>query len=83
MAQIEYNTVKSWYQNQRIPNSENLLILSATLGVSMEFLLTGEDSIIQYPHRIKIIADKCLKASKNDLVLVERILRIEEKVFQK
>lgn len=41
MLHISPSTVGMYEQGRRVPSAEMLLILSQTLGVSVEFLLTG------------------------------------------
>lgn len=78
-SKLNYKTIKTQRSNNTLPNGEDIYSIAQAIGVSMEFLLTGINPKNQYSTRIKAIIDKCIAASENDLILVERILRIEEK----
>ena len=73
---LDYNRVKHNRSDCRVPKSEDLILLAEGLNSSIDFLLTGKNQPM-YPERIRIIADACLNdATEEDLVLVERILRV-------
>ena len=75
-AGIPYARVKRNRTDCRIPSCEDLFAISSELGTTMEYLITGTNNNT-YPDRITIIANRCLHyATEEDLILIERILRI-------
>lgn len=76
---LDYNTVKSWRAKLRIPGSADLWTISKVLGVSMEYLLTGESS--QEPAlspRIQAVVS-CLEDDEDKLCAVETLLGLGKK----
>ena len=74
---IKYKTLLAMRCNQSIPKSVELYQLSRSLGVSMEYLLTGEVSArFCLSSRILAIAKACESATELDLMMVEKILDI-------
>ena len=76
-AGLAYRTITTQRNRHTIPGAEQLYRMSVALGVTMEFLLTGQDTDIATPPRIMRIIEKCRSASDEDLALVERVLRLE------
>lgn len=76
---INYYAMKQWRADSRIPKAETLLSLSRVLNRSIEFLLTGTESV-RYSDRVKRIADACQRnASEEELFVVEKVLGLEPK----
>ena len=74
---VEYYALKQWRRDSRIPKAEDLYALAKALKKPMEFLLTGEEPRPLFSSRVMEIADRCMyTASNEDLMLIERILRI-------
>ena len=84
---LKYRTLLAMRSNQSIPKASDLYQIASTLGTTMEYLLTGENSTAVYSARVKSIADACTKASDLELAMVEKILDIpplgENTDFQK
>ena len=81
---IAYQRIADQRSECRLPKLEDAFLLASDLGVSLEYLLTGTEQTTIYPERIKAIADACMhEATEEDLVLVERILRITPKHEEK
>ena len=40
---ISFNTLKTWFRNNRIPDAYTAHDIAVALGVSVEYLVTGED----------------------------------------
>ncbi len=77
-AGVDYSNVKKQRYLERIPCPSDLYNISHALGCSMEFLLTGTE-YKSYPERIeKIINNIMYNATEEDLLLIERILRIQK-----
>ena len=76
-AQINYQSLRDQRTNNRLPKLEDAYALAKELGVTLEFLLTGEKEKDAYPERIQRIIDKCMSAGETDLEIVERVLRID------
>lgn len=73
-AKVNYNTICKQRSNQFLPKPETLLQLSEAMGVSMECLLTGEESPA-YSDEIEEIA-RWLKlfGTDEDFRLIRRVL---------
>lgn len=76
-AKINYQSLRDQRTNNRLPKLEDAYALAKELGVTLEFLLTGEKKKDAYPERIQRIIDKCMSAGETDLEIVERVLRID------
>lgn len=76
---IKYQRIKEQRSSNRIPSVLDLYEISKYLGISMEYLVSGSKETVIYPLRVRTIADACMKASEDDLKLVERVLRISSK----
>ncbi len=74
---IDYHRLTQQRSRGYMPKPEDLLKLSHGTKHSIESLLTGSQSHSFYPKRIERIADYCMyRATDEDILLVERILRI-------
>ena len=70
-----WNTAQQRSKNI-VPKAADLLIISAAVNRSVDYLLTGQEKR-DYPPRIDRIARQCqFFASNEDLMLIERILRL-------
>lgn len=79
---LNYDTLRNKRSGEKpvYPNLVDGVVLAEALNTSARFLLTGENKeTVIYPLRIRTIADACMKASEDDLKLVERVLRISSK----
>jgi hypothetical protein len=54
---IDYRRVKKNRSDVRLPNTEDVFLLASRAGVSMEFLLTGQNTGHNYSARVCAIAD--------------------------
>lgn len=80
-ADMNYNTVSYQRVRRALPKIEQLLGMSEVLGISIEDLVSGKDGYkkpaVIFTPRIMNIASHCMTATEEDLILVERILRID------
>ena len=76
-AGVNYRTIKNQRSGVRLPSLDDAFKIAKVLGVSLEYLLTGNQIDAKYPHRIENIVNACLTANEADLSLVERVLRID------
>lgn len=77
-AGVDYSNVKKQRYLQRVPRSEDLYLIAQSLGCSMEYLISGKE-YKSYPERIeRIINNIMYNATEEDLLLIERILRIQK-----
>jgi len=77
-AGVDYGNVKKQRYLERVPRPEDLYNIAQALGCSMEYLITGEE-YKSYPERIeRIINNIMYNATEEDLLLIERILRIQK-----
>lgn len=76
---IEYRAVTTQRNRHSIPKAEQLLIMAEFLKVSVDSLLRDDAKISPEAQRIEKIKKACWLASEEDLLLVERILRIDGK----
>ena len=72
---IPYNTISVQRVRHSLPKIEQVYKMASSLNVSMEFLLTGNESSNSLSPRLRNIINACMKADELDLLLVERILR--------
>ena len=87
-ANLNYGTVMNSRSSARLPNLEASVALSITLGKSVEWLLTGENS--QLTDQIELfnllgaklellaILEEFPKASKNQINAIKVILQIDK-----
>lgn len=75
---IKENTVKQWRHYIRTPDAESIVKIARCLNCSTDYLLTGQNHAYEYPHRILAIAEAAHNAPEDDLLLVERVLRIQK-----
>lgn len=79
---IDYVNLRRQRFDNRIPKTLDVYELSKALGTTMEYLLTGieEKKEPPLPPRIRrIVLNLMHIATDEDLLLVERILRIDER----
>lgn len=74
---VDYNTFKNWRSKNTIPKTLDMLHLSQALSTPMELLLLGKDHY-SVDGKLDTIIDALRIASKDDLELVRRVLRIPE-----
>ena len=77
---ISYSTISTQRVRHSIPKLEQLLEMGKALNTPIEKLIYGsdyEEGRIVFPARVMTIAMRCITASNEDLMLVERILRID------
>ena len=80
---MNYHRITQQRVDGTIPKAEDLLRLSGAMNKSIEFLLTGQERKL-YPKRIEKIADCCMyRASEEDILLIERVLRIQSPSTEK
>ena len=72
-AGISYKYLKDQRSANRLPKLETAYALAVALGTSVEYLMTGIESI-SYPTRIKKIADHLCTISSHDLDTVETMV---------
>lgn len=76
-AGVNYRTIKNQRSGVRLPSLDDAFKIAKVLGVSLEYLLTGNQIDAKYPPRIERIIERCMNADNEDLSLVERVLRID------
>lgn len=70
---IDYRRVKKNRSDVRLPNTEDVYLLATRAGVSMEFLLTGQNTGHSYNPRVRVIAE-ALEQDQDKLGAVEVLL---------
>lgn len=75
-AEIKYRAILAWRTNQSIPKAKELYGMAKALGVSMEYLLTGEAEPSYTPRtpQVKAIFDGIMSASQAELDIIYRIV---------
>lgn len=74
---ISYNTLQSWITKDRLPDAADSVKIANTLGVTVEYLVTGSDtssSQSENPQVKEIILD-IRHLSKSDLGLVHDMIK--------
>lgn len=72
---LDYVRIVNQRSDCRIPKLEDAFSLSKALGVSIEYLLTGEEiNISPYPPRIDKIARHLMKIPSRDLDTIESMV---------
>jgi len=79
---VEYNTFKTWRSRNTIPKTLDMLRIAQALKTPIESLLIGFEHN-RVPDELDPIIDALSKAPEDDLELVRRVLRIEEKTVLK
>ena len=75
---LDYGLIKHQKMDNRIPKTMDALKLASALNTTVEYLVTGEHYKI-YPARIERIINNILyHANEEDLLLIERILRLQK-----
>ncbi len=72
---LDYSKIKQQRTDNRIPKAEDLLSLARSLGTSVEYLLTGEDSGAHYSRTVAEIADHLMTLP------LDRVLMIRDMVM--
>lgn len=78
IAEIDYTRIKNQRSDNRTPKLEDAYRLSRVLGCSVSFLITGVESDNKIPGNLIPIMKALKSASDEDIVLVKRILRIQD-----
>lgn len=74
---ISKNTLDNYLSGQKsIPNAENAVKIAQVLGVSVEYLVSGESAkstsqTEKYPAKIRFLADKLMNFNDNEYSLVK------------
>lgn len=74
---ISKNTLDNYLSGQKsIPNAENAVKIAQVLGVSVEYLVSGESAkstsqAEKYPAKIRFLADKLMNFNDNEYSLVK------------
>lgn len=73
-ADVNYRTLANQHSSRRIPEATTILKLSRALGVSIEYLLTGQYEVHHLPQRIELIAQKLTRISESNLETIETMI---------
>lgn len=70
-------------QNGTSPSAENAMKIAAALGVSVEYLLSGNEAAVQpcaqpYPAEVRLLADKIARMTDRDRGLVAALVHAIE-----
>jgi len=71
---VPEETFRNWFRNSPTsPSIYDLVAVSSVLGVSVEYLVTGEDSKM-FPLRFAPLLDSITKLSDEDLNMVNAVI---------
>lgn len=64
-TKISYNTLQSWITKNRLPDAENAVKIAKQLNTTVEYLVTGKQTLNVIPDKLKVILN--LKKEINTL----------------
>ena len=70
---ISFSTFRGWLSKKRLPNANQAVAIAKVLGVTVEYLVTGEDPTQWRPHaRIADIVESLSVLSDSDLGFIRK-----------
>ena len=74
-TEISYNTIQSWITKNRLPDASDAVKIAKVLGVSVEFLVTGNESANKQDNKeINAIVHDLRHLSADDLTLAKTLV---------
>lgn len=72
---IPFGTLRKWLSNKTMPNADQAYAIAKALGVTVEYLLTGSDSITDpWVRENRRFIDDCKKLGPDQFMSVQRVV---------